>query len=524
MSEAGGEFSILDAAADEALFKRWFKSDDTWQAWFAFLSAMFALPMSLEQFEIFRRCTGRSVAPTEPASEAWLVCGRRAGKSFVLALCAVFLACFRDWSPYLAPGEQGTVCVIAVDRKQARTILRYIRALLAVPLLAELVRREHDEGFDLSCGITIEIATASFRSVRSYTIVAALLDELAFFPTDEFSAEPDFEIINALRPGMATLPGAMLLCASSPYARRGALWDAHRKHFGKDGDPILMWKAPTTVMNPTVPERVIAEAYARDATSAAAEYGAEFRSDIEGFISRAVIDASVDRGVFEHLPRNGLRYHAFTDPSGGSSDSFTLAIAHRDGDLVLLDAIREAKPPFSPESVIADFAQLCRAYSITKVSGDRYAGEFPREQFRKHGISYEPSQQPKSDLYRDFLPLLNSRRVKLLDNARLITQLTSLERRTARSGRDSIDHAPGAHDDLANACAGALLAASTAQRQRLWQGSYGYGGPITWWDLKTGEQIDPKTKEPIRRAVFNVVRVSERVAPAVRGMSSKLGW
>jgi hypothetical protein len=49
--------------------------------------------------------------------------------------------------------------------------------------------------------------------------------------------------------------------------------------------------------------------------------------------------------------------------------------------------------------------------------------------------------------------------VDLLDNDRLVTQLTSLERRTSRGGRDSIDHAPGAHDDLANAMAGALVTA-----------------------------------------------------------------
>ena len=58
-------------------------------------------------------------------------------------------------------------------------------------------------------------------------------------------------MINAIRPGMATIPGAMLLVRSSPYARRGALWDAHRRHFGKDGDPILVWQAPTRTMNPT---------------------------------------------------------------------------------------------------------------------------------------------------------------------------------------------------------------------------------------------------------------------------------
>jgi hypothetical protein len=97
------------------------------------------------------------------------------------------------------------------------------------------------------------------------------------------------------------------------------------------------------------------------------------------------------------------------------------------------------------------------------VTGDRYAGEWPREQFRKHGIAYEPSAKPKSDLYRDLLPLLNSSKADLLDDPKLIAQLIGLERRTARGGKDSIDHAPNAHDDLINAAAGALTSA-TAKR------------------------------------------------------------
>ena len=66
----------------------------------------------------------------------------------------------------------------------------------------------------------------------------------------------------------------------------------------------------------------------------------------------------------------------------------------------------------------------------------------------------------KSDIYRDMLPLLNSRKCELLDNRRLISQLHGLERRTARGGRDSIDHGPGAHDDIANAVAGCLVLAA----------------------------------------------------------------
>lgn len=261
--------TILDAIRDSHLFAPWFKDEATWRAWQAFLAALFALPMTPEQLAMYQRCTGRTQLPAAPVSEGWLVCGRRAGKSFTLALIAVFLACFRDWQPYLAPGERATVMVIATDRKQARVIFRYIRALLSnVPMLARMIERETLEAFDLSNSVSIEVQAASYRSTRGYTIVAALCDEIAFWPTDN-AAEPDYEIINALRPGMATIPGAMLLCASSPYARRGALWDARRRHFGKDGDPILIWQAETRTMNPTVPQRVIEEAMERDPASAA---------------------------------------------------------------------------------------------------------------------------------------------------------------------------------------------------------------------------------------------------------------
>ena len=132
-----------------------------------------------------------------------------------------------------------------------------------------------------------------------------------------------------------------------------------------------------------------------------------------------------------------------------------MAISHRDGERVVIDATREVRPPFSPEAVIDDFAILLKTYRITRVTGDRYAGEFPRELFRKRGIDYECAEKPKSDLYRDLLPLLNSGRIVLPKSDRLVNQLSGLERRVARSGKDSIDHGPGSHDDLANSVAGA---------------------------------------------------------------------
>ena len=91
---------------------------------------------------------------------------------------------------------------------------------------------------------------------------------------------------------------------------------------------------------------MVAEAYEDDPQSAAAEYGAEFRGDIADFVSREVVDACTIRGRVELLPASGTRYVAFVDPSGGSADSMTLAIAHRDKEIAVLDAVREIRPPF----------------------------------------------------------------------------------------------------------------------------------------------------------------------------------
>jgi hypothetical protein len=177
--------------------------------------------------------------------------------------------------------------------------------------------------------------------------------------------------------------------------------------------------------------------------------------------------AAVTIGGRRELPRvDGLRYVAFVDPSGGSADSFALAVAHREGERAILDLLRERRPRFSPDAVVAEYAETLKAYGITYVTGDRYAGEFARERFLAHGVGYEPSERTKSDLYRELLPAVNAARVELLDVPRLAAQLVGLERRVSRGGRDSIDHLPGGHDDVANAAAGALVLAGEGRSSK----------------------------------------------------------
>ena len=140
------QLTILQAMEDPHLFGQFFRREEDWAAWKAYLSALFALPMTSEQLATFRECTGRQAPPTSPCTESWLICGRRAGKSYTLSLVATYLATFKDWRPYLGPGELGTIMLIAADKKQARVCLRYIKGLLAsVPMLKRMIIAETAE-------------------------------------------------------------------------------------------------------------------------------------------------------------------------------------------------------------------------------------------------------------------------------------------------------------------------------------------------------------------------------------------
>ena len=408
--------NIVQAIHDERLFGTWFPGE-SWNNWEVFLRAVFSLPMNNGQLDRFERSTDRQ---TDNPQEAWVVAGRRAGKSLLSALVAVYLACFKDYEKSLVRGERATVMVIAADRRQARVVFGYISGFLnSVPMLASMIRRSTKESIELDNRVTIEVHTASFRAIRGYTVCAAICDELAFWSSED-SANPDTEILNALRPAMVTIPASLLICISSPYARRGALWEAYDRYFGVEDDQVLVWQANTRSMNPTVSAEFVAEAMARDPQAAAAEYLAEFRRDVESFVNRETVAELVDRGVQRRAAVYGCEYRAFADPSGGSQDSMTLAIAHREGDRAVLDVMLEQRPPFNPEMVAREFSALLQKYQVGFVQGDRYSGNWVREAFRRHGITYHVSDKTKSMIYGDFLPLLYAGRVRLLDQPRLL--------------------------------------------------------------------------------------------------------
>ena len=272
-------------------------SGPSWEFWRMVLSVLFGLPLTPEQAELMLRHTGRTRLFTAPIRELWLAVGRRGGKSRTIAVVATFLACFGTY-PMLAVGEVGTVVLVAPTARQSRILLRYVLGLLhSVPMLEKMILRETEFSVELINGIVVEVRSANPAWVRGSTIVLACIDKTAFLPTED-SAQPDTELLNAIRPAMATIPNSLLICSSTPHAQRGKLFKAGRAHFGSDESSITFFNASTLVANPSLDPKIIDQAFADDTVVAASEFGTDgfvsFRSDVESFLSNEILQAIVN--------------------------------------------------------------------------------------------------------------------------------------------------------------------------------------------------------------------------------------
>jgi hypothetical protein len=290
------------------------------------------------------------------------------------------------------------------------------------------------------------------------------VDEICFFGYDSDSKiRSDTELIRAVKPSLATTNGK-LICISSPYAKKGWSYRQFKNYHGNDKAKVLVWNCSSRTMNSTLPQNIVDEAMAEDLQAAKSEYLGEFRDDICAFLPREVIEAMVVKDRQELLAREGIRYFAFVDISGGRSDAAALGIAHKEATKVIIDFVKLYKAPHSPHEVIRLMCEELRRFGVRRITGDNYSAEFTAGAFQTNGIRYEKATLPKSGLYLELLPRLCSGEIELLDNELLIEQLASLERRTRSGGRDIIDHPQGQHDDLANCVAGVTTVAGKRRR------------------------------------------------------------
>lgn len=450
---------IIKAILDKRIFGSLplFKKLESVKRWLVLLKLAFGLPLDDAEWEIAKAHTGRSVRPAGPFRECWVRVGRRGGKTIFAAIVLVYLAVFVRWNVQVGLGY---ILCLASDKQQAGVVFSYVRDILRLPIFRGMIESETREEIRLKNRIVISVHTANFRSLRGYRILAAVCDEMAFWRSED-SSNPAGEVLTALYPALGENPGSLLWVISTPHSRSGPFFQTFRDKHGTDDAQVLTWTASTLEMNPTYSASVIERARAEDPQAARAEFDAEWRDDVSDFMPAEAVEAVTIPGRLE-LPRlEGVTYHAWCDPSSGRQDSMTLAIAHRDEktNVVVLDVLRERRPPFAPEGVVAEFADMIKAFGISEVRADRYAIGYVQEAYQRNGIIVENSEQTASEIFLNFLPLVLNRSVELLESKRLASQLAGLERKARPGGKDQVGHYAGGHDDLACAAAGACVMA-----------------------------------------------------------------
>ena len=467
------KLSLIDAIFSEKGFKSYFKDISTWSSWVTFFKALEA-PESMNKAELklFKSCTGLEKPHKGRIKEAYMVCGRRSGKSTIAAILAVFYAIWGQWEQYISKGEKAKVFIVACNLEQAGIVMDLVKEILeTTPFLRSMIKKMLASSVQLKNGIEIVAKPASWRSTRGFTVGLLVLEELSYWRYEEHSALRDKEIYGAIRPAMATIKNSISIGISTPFARQGLLWEKFEKHYGKES-PIFIWRAPTWTMNLTLTEAELREEYLEELGPAefGAEFEAKFREDIEGYLPLEIIERAIVKGRMFVPPDDEVdEYYAFCDPSEGlhkGNDSMTFCIAHPEIEedtekrICVLDYLFEARPPFNNKEVIQEIMMICKQYNIWEITQDRHAIGWIEADLKPYDIRVKASDKTKSDIYEYFAVLMNKNEVELLDSPRLKSQVVGLQRILKSGGLVKIDHYTGGHDDCINSAAGALVLAS----------------------------------------------------------------
>jgi hypothetical protein len=441
------------------------KSLSDWQR--VILKSTYGIALDETELAIYRRGTGRDEYDPTEQEEVTIIAGRRSGKTSKIAATIAVFEAFRDHG--LPPGEEATIMLLAPQIAQAQIAFRSIRnhILKSRILSARVVRQSKDE-ITLDNGIKIGCYPCSYVAVRGITIAAVICDEMAFWPHDETSANPEQYVLDAVRPGMTTVKRRKLIKISTPFSKNGVLWSEFQRRAGLD---FAVWQAPTSEMNPTISRTVLQREQQRDDRKFRREYLAEFSEDVTSWVDREILESCIvgNRTELPRLPNT--RYVAAIDPGFKRSD-FALAIAHRSPEgVIVLDRVAwwrgNKKKPVSFENVCSQVKQHLDDFSLNSLISDQYYAEAIKQELLKYGIFCEIvvfGAQTRAQIFANLRHLAEQHKVELPDVPELCDQLLCLEE--IKTDRGLIDIRPSnrMRDDLAVVVA---LAANQATKQDL---------------------------------------------------------
>jgi hypothetical protein len=458
----------------------------------ALLKASYGIKLEPDELECFQTCTGRQLDPQINFGTVVVIVGARGGKdSRFVGPSALYESTFGGHK--VAKGEDAVIALYAQDRDAANVTFQYISDYVSEsPVLSKrLVGMPLRRSLKLEGGFTIRTFPASRTAGRAYSFPLVCLNESAFFRF-EGSANADVEILTSVRRGMLNFPRRKLLIVSTPYAKAGILFDHFTKFYGRDDSrDVLVWKAPSAYMNPSISvERLEEERRTMDPSHFAREFLAEFIDAASAWLPAELIEQAVDVGIVERPCKSGVSYTMAIDASGAGNCAFAVTIGHLEtqGDVtvVVQDVARTFMKPQSGKlnlkAVMREILSLAAAYNhIEFAFSDSYAGQWPVQSFEETALELgmkftlkdpvimrgpDLIRLTKSDAFLETAPLFRTGRIQLVNMPAQVRELRNLEARATEGGRVKVGKpmVRGELDDMATAMA--TMAAMLATKRK----------------------------------------------------------
>ena len=276
------------------------------------------------EMEVHCRATGHETYAPREHNELTVIAGRQSGKTSRIGAIIALYEAFRDHG--LPRGQRAYVLVIAPVVQQAAIAFDFMkRYILESSILEPRVYKIRSDEIELKNGVVIACRPCSYIAVRGVPIICVICDEMAFWRHEETAANPEQEVIDAIRPAMAALVNTKIVKISTPFRKDGILWREFQK---RTELRHLVWQLSTEEMNPAVSKQFLEAARQDNEQTFRREHLAEFTDNVLGWITPEILEPCVLRGLRE-LPRvsNGT-YVAAVDPAFRSSN-FGFAVLHR---------------------------------------------------------------------------------------------------------------------------------------------------------------------------------------------------
>lgn len=421
------------------------------------LAALDGCRFTSEQADIFREAARRE--PPEPGTrfrEIRVIKGVRSGFTTMILSPAILHHALYGSAPAL--GVQSVLPLVAQDERGAKVDFHGIREYaLSMSEIAAHVTSVGTGEISFDTGHTVSVFPSSAPALRGPAFPMACMDEYGFI-------RHAHEIRASLRRGLLGT-GGVLLRGSSPWIKEGLCYEDFCA-LGQTDPDVLTLHGATRFWNPAVPQSDLDAEQRIDPVRFAREYLGLFTDDLAAFLPAAAVESAVRVGIFEQPPQAGVTYLAACDMAAGGPDASTFSICHREGYRIVQDVLKGYKRVNgqSPNlaAVVREMADTLRRYGLREIVGDRFAGQWSRQEFQRAGITYKNPEitrdgrtvyVDRSTAYLEVGPLFLQGLVDLLDHVDQQREFQRLERRARIGGADVVDHPKNGHDDHANSFA-----------------------------------------------------------------------